>query len=228
MSICDILYFKLPIGWDELGAIATSAAVIVALAANRKATKQLRSALKMQEQSKNVELLDRRVDMAEKIQLNNTVPELTLQLLFDEEILKHYQMWRTHITEKVYAENDLQNFISESSTLSLEGKDEETVFSRIREYEYQMSMYDCPQHVHDEYEKFCNTHEIRQGYGIDGEPITSNYLAIKNRLYKAVEEAKKEQETTIRLMKEFISKSIQSIDTKVIRGQEVERGGGQK
>lgn len=86
----SIFKFTLPIGWDELGVIATVLAVIVALYANRKATQELKSALKMQEQSKNVSLLDKRIELAEKIQTGKSVSELTLQVLFNDEIFKHY------------------------------------------------------------------------------------------------------------------------------------------
>ena len=75
MCVTDIVNFDLPIGWDELGVIATVLAVIVALYSNRKATKQLKSALEIQEQSKNVGLLDKRIELTEKIRSNKSVPE---------------------------------------------------------------------------------------------------------------------------------------------------------
>lgn len=56
-----IFNFTLPIGWNEVGVIATAVAVIVALFANRGAKKQLASALKIQEQSKNVSLFEQRI-----------------------------------------------------------------------------------------------------------------------------------------------------------------------
>ena len=43
-----IIKITFPIGWDELGVIATVSAVIVALVANKKASEQLKSALEMQ------------------------------------------------------------------------------------------------------------------------------------------------------------------------------------
>ena len=43
MCIKDIICFQLPIGWDEIGVIATVLAVVVALAANRKSSKQIMS-----------------------------------------------------------------------------------------------------------------------------------------------------------------------------------------
>lgn len=95
-----IFDFSLPIGWDEIGVIATVAAVIVALAANRKAAKQLESALKMQEQSKNVGLIDKRIFLIEEIRMGREVSELSMQILFDEEIAKSYQKLKSLSSSK--------------------------------------------------------------------------------------------------------------------------------
>lgn len=96
-----IIKITFPIGWDELGVIATVSAVIVALVANKKASEQLKSALEMQEQSKNVSLLDKRVELAEAIQSGKSVSELTLQVLFNDEIVNHYKAWKKHLAERL-------------------------------------------------------------------------------------------------------------------------------
>lgn len=103
----NLFCFTLPIGWDELGVIATVAAVVVALRANCKATTQLKSALKMQEQSKNVELMDKRLAIAEEIQREKRVPELTLKVLFDNEIFEQYQKWIGILNAAYEAHTDL-------------------------------------------------------------------------------------------------------------------------
>lgn len=84
-------HFSLPIGWDELGVIATVAAVFVALLANRKTSKQLKSALDIQEQSKNISLVDKRIALTEEIERDVEISELAMQILFDEEIVQSYR-----------------------------------------------------------------------------------------------------------------------------------------
>lgn len=109
MCVADIVKFDFPIGWNELGVIATVLAVIVALYSNRKATKQLKSALEMQEQSKNVGLLDKRIELAEKIRCNKSVPEWTLRVLFDNnsDIVGHYTAWQNYLSEVKQAQDEI-------------------------------------------------------------------------------------------------------------------------
>lgn len=111
MCVTNIVNFNLPIGWDELGVIATVLAVIVALYSNRKATKQLKSALEIQEQSKNVGLLDKRIELTEKIRSNKSVPEWTLRVLFDNNanIVGHYTAWQNYLSEARQAQDEISN-----------------------------------------------------------------------------------------------------------------------
>lgn len=95
---------------DAISAAATIAAVVVALLANRKATKQLKSALEMQEQSKNVELMDRRIALTEDIQKGKSVSELELRILFDNEIFNCYKKWRNYLEEEKSAISDQEIF----------------------------------------------------------------------------------------------------------------------
>lgn len=91
---------RFPIGWSELGVIATFfgavaafCTVLVALCANRKATKQLESALKMQEQSKNVGLYKERIELVQAFQSGIPVFEPSVKILFNDEIYMHYKIW---------------------------------------------------------------------------------------------------------------------------------------
>ena len=77
-DIKKYVLFLYPFGWEELGVVATVAAVIVALCANRGARNQLKSALGMQEQSKNVALLEQRVKIADSIQRDEQQIQMTL------------------------------------------------------------------------------------------------------------------------------------------------------
>lgn len=142
-----IIKITFPIGWDELGVIATVSAVIVALVANKKASEQLKSALEMQEQSKNVSLLDKRVELAEAIQSGKSVSELTLQVLFNDEIVNHYRAWKNHLTKKVYADHDLDRFYAEVKESDGEGGFNTDVKNTLEKYMADMSRPDCPEQV---------------------------------------------------------------------------------
>lgn len=201
-----------PIGWEELGVIATVAAVIVALVANKKSSEQLKSALEMQEQSKNVSLLDKRVELAEVIQAGKSVSELTLQVLFNDEIVKHYQAWKNHITEKVYAEHDLDIFYAEVKIPDEAGGFYTDVKETMERYIADMSRPDCPQQVIDDYEEYCDEHIIYLPDGETGVSIPYNHSEINTRISKANINAEKERKLTLQLIEKFISDSIQPAD----------------
>lgn len=210
----SIFKFTLPIGWDELGVIATVLAVIVALYANRKATQELKSALKMQEQSKNVSLLDKRIELAEKIQTGKSVSELTLQVLFNDEIFKHYKDWKNHLSEKAYAEHDLDIFFMLGRIPDDEGGYINDVRDTIRQYEVDMSRPNCPQQTIDEYRAFCAENVVWDKTGENEELTPYNHAEISDRIAKAIIGAKKEQELTLQLIEDFIADSIRQIDEK--------------
>jgi hypothetical protein len=162
------------VNWDALSSIATVVAVIVALAANRKATQQLKSALEMQEQSKNVGLFDRRVELAEKIKSGNTVPEFTLKILFNDNIYEHYQKWQNYLSEGNDAQGELEK-------LRLLGKmpDGEGGYIQITS---------------------SNEAKLYQS-------------ALNERIDKADNNARGEQEITLQLIEKFIADSIRPVGT---------------
>lgn len=212
--IKTIFKITLPIGWDELGVIATVSAVIVALAANKKASEQLKSALRMQEQSKNVGLLDRRIELAERIQSKRAVSKLTLQVLFNDEIYAHYTAWQAHLSEITQAANDLDTFFSLCRVEDGEGGHIESIRNTIEKYERDMSKPNCPQQVYDEYEAFCNEHIVWQKTGENEELTAYNHFEISKRIAEARNDAKKERLLLLQLIEKFISDSIQPVETK--------------
>lgn len=87
------------VDWNAVSAIATIFATCVALYASIQARNELKSALKIQEQSKNLGLLDKRIELVEKIRSDKSVSEWTLRVLFDynADIIKHHtalQEWK--------------------------------------------------------------------------------------------------------------------------------------
>lgn len=201
-----------PIGWDELGVIATVLAVVVALVANKKASEQLKSALEMQEQSKNVGLLDKRVELAEAIQSEKSVSEMTLRVLFNDEIVKHYKAWKNYLTKKVYAEHDLDIFYAEVKERDGAGGYTTETKEQLERFIADMSRPDCPQQIFTDYEEYCNKHVVHLPNGEDGESIPYNHSEITARISDAITHAKKERELTLQLMEKFISDSIQPVD----------------
>jgi len=209
-----IIKITLPIGWNELGVIATVIAVIVALAANKKASEQLKSALEMQEQSKNVGLLDRRIELAETIQSGKFVSELTLQILFNDKILKHYKAWKKYLSEKDSAEHDMGLFFLSGRVEDGESGYINSVRDTIHKYESDMSRPNCPPEIITEYETYCNEHPIWIKTGENLELTPFNHSEISERIATAEKAAKAEQDLTLQLIKKYTSDSIRPLNTK--------------
>jgi hypothetical protein len=203
------------INWEAISSIATAAAVIVALASNIEAKKQLKSALEMQEQSKNVGLFDRRIEMSECIQAGKSVPKLSLRVLFNDEIVRHYNAWQTYLSEKRTAEHDKNRFFALCREKDREGGyiDLSSIRQTIGEYEEKMSVSGCPHQTVEEYEAFCMKHTVPGKIGEFDEQITYNYSEIADRYNRADREAKQEHKMTLQLIEKFISDSICQVGT---------------
>lgn len=89
----NLFNFELPIGWNEVSAISTTLAVVVALFANSNSDKQLKKSLQMHEQMKNIELLSKRVEILEKIRNDEKVSFTELKVLFNDEIVNAMQLY---------------------------------------------------------------------------------------------------------------------------------------
>jgi len=199
--------FSFPIGWNELGVIATTATVIVALYANRKATKQLKSALDMQEQSKNIELFDKRVSLTEAIGQGNPVSDMSLSLLFDEKIYTQYQKIHDLQVQRKNAEQDKKDFFYLIETTP-------EVKEKIEKYEEIMSHPDCPTEVFEEFKEYCKSQEISYSITRLNDDIkTYNYSEISFRIDTLSSSIKSMQESLTSLMKKLISESIKPLSS---------------
>lgn len=180
-----------PIGWNELGVIATALAVIVALYANKKSTQQLKSALEMQEQSKNVSLLDKRIKIAKSIEsdkfVSDFVSEMTLEALFKDKIFSQYEQWKTCSEKRKQIEEELQKFDRQNMMSDSEGA----------------------------------VYTISQALGVDGTngcrdfppDVMDKYKEIRERIKTAWEKEYQEKQLLLQLMREFTKESIAPLNT---------------
>jgi hypothetical protein len=207
--LMNIFSFSLPIGWNELAACATTVAVIVALFANHKSTKQLKYALKMQEQSKNIELFEKRVTLTESIIKGESISSMALRILFTDEINAQYQ--KICDLEVLYkdAQYDAIVFFEAMQITDADGYTHNSVKGKIEEYESVMSRPDCPESIFKQFKQYCDENEIffsATGYSDDRK--TYNYSEISCRegeLNTAITSARV---ALTRQMEEYISESI--------------------
>ena len=84
----------IPITWEGIinivATIVAFGAVIFAIVANCYSNKSLKFSIKIQEQSKNVELYEKRLKLYNDIKLDKPIPEIEINLLFDKDISQYH------------------------------------------------------------------------------------------------------------------------------------------
>ena len=75
---------------DIIATIATVSAVIIAVWANKQTQQELKQSLIIQEQAKNVDLFDRRVNLLDNIEKDTLISETHLKVLFDNNVINLY------------------------------------------------------------------------------------------------------------------------------------------
>ncbi len=192
--------------------IATVAAVIVALYANKKAHQQLISALKMHEQSKSVDLLDERMNVVDRFERKDYVPPKMIKLLFgaDCSIMDTYS--RLQNDYKLLAEANAVRRQFFTTVEEIEGsKIKYEIEETILDFERQLSYSDCPQSVEDDYIDYCESHSISYRDEINNEVITLNYYEIKKRIEKYDFEIDCLRTELCSMMEHFIEESIKPL-----------------
>lgn len=208
----NIFSFSFPIGWDELAACATTIAVIVALFANHKSTKQLKYALKMQEQSKNIELFEKRVSLNESIIKGESISSMALRILFTDEMSTGYQTICDLEGQYKDAQNDVAVFFQATQTTDADGYTRNRVKDKIEEYESAVSRPDCPESIIERFKQYCDENEAytsAAGYSEDRK--TYNYYEISCREKELNTSITSARDTLARQMEEYISESIKPV-----------------
>lgn len=211
-----IFDFTVPITWaDIINVVSTFVAfvaVIVAIVANCKASKSLKYSLKMQEQSKNVDLYDKRLALYDSIKNNKNVSDVSVKLLFDKKIVKSYdemilyrKKQREFHYDKRHAENFAKDIVREQNL--------DDFNSKIIEFKSKMSNPECPDSVFDEYRTYCDKFEVEHSFsGNEEDAKVYNYYKCEEQESKYKELADKEQTKLLELIAEFIKESISPID----------------
>ena len=213
-----IFDFSLPIGWDELGVIATSLAVVIALVANSQSKKQIASALEIQEQAKNIDLLDKRVSIIEKVEKNSQVPLRMIRLLFSEEIVEEFIKWCSFKTEKTNAEQEITYYWALCRDAKEAGKTEENVREIIQEYEDQIDSPNSPKGLEDEFRQFCaqnafNAHKIGGASGFK----MYNYYELNKKAGECQTLAEEAKKSLLNHMELYVERGLEPLSKRKTR-----------
>lgn len=208
--------FPLPISWDEVATIATSAAVIVALFANVNSNKQLKKALQMHEQTKSVALFDRKLALIEKVKNNKPISLIELRLLFDEEIFQAMAEYsKSHMQLKQCMMNEHNFWFFFNEKYKYDAKKQDELHRRLRsDGQAVLNMREngiSNPNMEKEFKNLCEEN-IMQGSIFSHkleEPL--NYYHIVFDLDKAQKMDKENKSMLLDKMEKHIANSIQTI-----------------
>lgn len=197
-----------PIGWDELGVIATTIAVIVALVANHNANVQLKKSLQMHEQTKGVELLDERIDFVNRMDLDEPIQMMKFEILFDENIIKSYStlMDLKKKLRRIEREiNDYDVLISKEYGNRMDDNAPMTIIKRAEAETYREPVEEKIQ----EFENICKKYEYTLvPNGQEQEEKVLNYKTLRESESQTNNEIREHKKKLHSDMVEFIKKSI--------------------
>lgn len=204
-----------PITWSDIisasASIFTFVAVIVAIIGNKNGRKQLKASLKIQEQSKNVELLDQRIAIVEAIKRDDAVSSLKVRLLFSEKVYRSYQELLEAKKQEVRARSDERKYFS------LARKQLQDVVNDLPDgYDLRGYLYELAENeADDELYKFCDANEVidytKDNNGVVVETLTYNYGEILQRQANASEKIRKTRNEFLSLAEQDIKESIAPI-----------------
>lgn len=205
------LNLTLPIKWDELGVIATTVAVVVALAANHNSNKQLKKALQMHEQVKSIELLDKRIAWVRKIDMDEMPSDLEFSVLFNDVINKHFVKLKNLRRKLKTLENDLKTY-DQLLCEAYDNMDENAPMALIRKAEGKAIFFDFREDKVNEFEELCRQYEITADTMDPEEGMrTYNYKTITDSIRETTQSISDCKKELINSMSEFIRNSVEPL-----------------
>ncbi len=203
---------------NAVSSIAMVSTVIVALCANKQSNKQLQSALQMQEQSKNIDLYEKRIEIIKLINQFNLDMELEeiqmlqikIKILFNnnEEILDKFNLLKLYSLRVYEAGEDKKRFISATNKSDGYGgyvslKDE------IEAFENRLGRNNYDEGAEKPFRKFCEENICQIVNPKTNKTENVNYYDIYNRLSQNYILFFDTQKELIELMEQFIINGLQ-------------------
>lgn len=205
--------FGLPFGWEELSAVATAVAVIVALWANRKTTLQMRDSLHAQEQTKNLELFDKRLALIRAIELDQLILEVEIRLLFDEQIVIQFRKLQELKNDLKGYEDDLQRYdFLLAYNSALHGKN--SPLQDIKDAQQAMVARGYTEELVSYYKQLCKDNEVVGASATNPQTRVFNYQSILNNIENSNHGVEMCKRQIISQMSEYTSQSITLLKTK--------------
>lgn len=207
-----------PITWSDIisasASLFTLVAVIVAICANINSSRQLKKALQMHEQGKNIDLLDKRLEWVKRIQEDAVEDDLAFSVLFSQDLEKHYHKLKQ-------LKNQIDNYESDLNTYeyliceAAEAAGRDSALDRIKKAQGLACLYDGCDEEEDkerEFRELCYQNEVFSSYNSpDGKQRKYNYYEITAAISQATIERNECRENLVKDMMGFIKDSIKPL-----------------
>lgn len=209
---------SVPLTWADIVNVVSTlvalGAVIVAIVANCKASQSLKYSLKMQEQSKNIDLFEKRVAVLNEIKQKNETQESLLQLLFNDKVVEAYHSVQTYVLEKDSLEHDL--YVYERTLLTSDNQGGfRSPLAELHQLEQQLEASGYPAQKVAEFDELCKKHEIF--YSETQKPEDAklyNYKDLTQKIGKVSHLLDIQKYNLLCYMQDFIKESISPITQK--------------
>lgn len=201
--------------FNILVAIGTIAAVIVAVSANKKSNEQLISALKIHEQSKNIDLLEKRIEIIGRIEKREEVSLQLIKLFFnsDKKIINLYSKLSVPRSEIEFAEADMEKYRSLARIPDGYGGVSLEILDTILSFERKLDEKDCPDSVKQDFKSYCDSHILSEKDPITGEIKHYDYYSIQQRIVESYIQIDELTTELCKTMEAFVEDSIKPLIT---------------
>ncbi len=221
-------------------ALLTVGALIAAIIANKQNKEEInevkkatKKSLQMHEQSKNLQLMEMRLQLLYEIENskspryyidispkkeNGTIGDISinkLKLLYNEDptIIKAFTNLKEYYNKSNYLINNLIHFYRLGRTPDGEGGFCNPVWERIKKYEDLRGLPNYLETTENEYKEFCDNHTYSELCPVDGQNVEYNYYNIQQELNNAVKSFDTTKDILLKQMRIFIDESIKPIDS---------------
>ena len=210
--------FSVPITWSDIISVISTlvalGAVIVAIVANCKASESLKYSLKMQEQSKNIDLFEKRVAIIDEIKKKGEASKLHLELLFDNKIVHEYEKTRKCFQYFEEAHHDYYIYGRILEEMDGDG-DYTSPLAELQDAMNTLEKLNYPTKEAKNFEALCYKYQITHSESGEDEDIkVYNYKDLSERIASTETVYKKQRKELLDLMQKFIKNSISPINEK--------------
>ena len=210
--------FSVPITWADIinviSTVVALGAVIVAIVANCKASQSLKYSLKMQEQSKNIDLFEKRVAVINEIKKDIKTSKLHLELLFNDTIANEYKAMMKCWHDNADAYHDLNVYSDAIEVMDGEGG-YTSPMAELTDAEETLEKLKYPVDKVKEFELLCNKYQITHSEsGMTEDIKVYNYKDLSERIASTERQFKDKQKAIIDMMQRFVKDSISPVDKK--------------